>query len=82
MTVLYALEINAFFDAVTTLGAFSEIEAFRNYLFEASVSTKIFWGVLTDTTDAVEAIERHGLVPIILARTKKLMPRSGSRLRP
>ena len=85
LTVLYALEIDAFFDLVAVPNMFSEIDAFRNYLLEALISAGIFWGVLADkrydATDVVEALERHGLVPIIPARTGKLMPRGGSRLR-
>ena len=85
LTVLYAPEIDAFFGLVAAPNTFSEIEAFRNYLLEALISAGIFWGVLADerydATDVVEALERHGLVPIIPARTGKLMPRGGSRFR-
>ncbi len=55
-----------------------------DYLLEVLVRAEIFWGVLADkrydAADVVEALERRGLVPIILARTGKLMPRGGSRL--
>ncbi|MHA1616497.1 MAG: hypothetical protein ACTSX9_04225, partial [Candidatus Njordarchaeales archaeon] len=85
LTVLYALEIDAFFDAVAAPDTFSEIEAFRNYLLDALVNAGIFWGVLIDkrfdAADVIEALERRGLVPIIPARTGKLAPRSGPRLR-
>ncbi|MHA1615902.1 MAG: transposase, partial [Candidatus Njordarchaeales archaeon] len=85
LTVLYAPEVDAFFDLVATPNTFSEIEAFRNYLLEALINVRIFWGVLADkrydATDVIEALERRGLVPIIPARTGKLMPRGGSRLR-
>ena len=85
MTVLYAPEIDAFFDLVAAPNTFSEIEAFRNYLLEALISAGIFGGVLADkrydAAGVVGALERHGLVPIIPARTGKPMPRGGSRLR-
>ena len=85
LTVLYAPEIDVFFDAVTAPDAFSEIEAFRNHLLGALVNAKVSWGVLTDkrfdATNVMEALGRHGLVPIIPARTGKLTPRSGPRLR-
>ena len=85
LTVLYAPEVDAFFDLVAAPNTFSEIEAFRNYLLEALINAGIFWGVLADkrydATDVMEALERRGLVLIIPARTGKLMPRGGSRLR-
>ena len=85
LTVLYAPEIDAFFDAVAAPDTFSEIEAFKNYLLDALVNAGIFWGVLTDkrfdAADVIEALERRGLVPIIPTRTGKLAPRSGPRLR-
>jgi len=85
LTVLYAPEIDAFFDTVAAPDTFSEIEAFRNYLLDALVNAGIFWGVLADkrfdAADVIEALERHGFVPIIPARTGKLMPRGGPRLR-
>jgi len=83
--VLYAPGIDAFFDAVASPSAFSEIEAFKNYLLDALVNAGIFCGVLTDerfdVADVIEALERRGLVPIILARTGKLTLKSGSKLR-
>ena len=42
LTVLYALEIDAFFDLVAVPNMFSEIDAFRNYLLEALISAGIF----------------------------------------
>jgi len=85
LTVLYAPEIDAFFDAVAAPDTFSEIEALRNYLLDALVNAGIFWGVLIDkrfdAADVIEALERRGLVPILPARTGKLAPRGGSRLR-
>ncbi|MHA1610148.1 MAG: hypothetical protein ACTSUJ_09155 [Candidatus Njordarchaeales archaeon] len=85
LTVLYAPEIGAFLELVAASNTFLEIEAFRNYLLEGLVSARIFWGILAnkkfDATDVIEALEKRGLVSIILARAGKSTPRSRSRFR-
>ena len=43
LTVLYAPEIDAFFDAIAAPDTFFEIGAFRNYLLDALVSAKVSW---------------------------------------
>jgi len=71
---LYALGTDIFSDTVVTFDAFSEIKTIKNHLFYALVKTGFFWKILAtkrfDVTDVMEALERHELIPNILARVR------------
>ena len=85
LTALYSPDVDAFFDVVVSPDSYSELEAFRNYLLGVLVSSRLFWGVIADkrydSSDIIEAVERHGIVPMIPARRGKLEPRDGPRWR-